>query len=103
MEHKLPFIIETMTQTCSFCPSQWEGHTTCGKAFYIRYRWGTLAVSIGDTVDDAVLGETIFHEKIGDAFDGALEEGELFERLQSILEKKPSEIFEKNDNFLENS
>lgn len=41
-------------QTCTACPSQWEGTIEGGDALYIRYRSGRLAVSVGPTLDDAV-------------------------------------------------
>lgn len=36
------------------CPSQWEGKLSDGRAIYIRFRWGTLRASAGDTLDDAI-------------------------------------------------
>lgn len=38
--------IVSLTQTCSACPSQWEGKTANGEEVYVRYRWGHLNVDI---------------------------------------------------------
>lgn len=48
-----PLVVE-LKQTCSACPSQWEGSTDDGRCVYIRYRWGTLEVGIGETKGDAI-------------------------------------------------
>lgn len=37
-----------LKQTCSACPSQWEGETADRRPVYIRYRFGYLSVQIGD-------------------------------------------------------
>lgn len=48
-----------------------------------------MSASIGATTDGAVMGEVIFAKQIGDAFDGFMEEEELFKHLQDVL-KHPS-------------
>ena len=40
--------VKSITNTCSMCPSQWEGITLDGKKVYVRYRWGYLRVEVDD-------------------------------------------------------
>ena len=51
----------SIEQTCTACPSQWEGKLAGGRMFYVRYRWGILAVNISakptDDVMDAVAAQ----------------------------------------------
>lgn len=85
--------IEKITQTCSACPSQWEGEFTNGKPFYIRYRWGYLSVREGKKGGDvmsAVSGEEIFGEQLGDGMDGVID-------LGTVLEKSKIKLKNKND------
>jgi len=80
--------IKTITQTCEFCPSQWEGYTTDWTPFYIRYRWGYLSVSLGkpfESIDDAVSGEEIFGEQIDTEFDGVMSTEEMLVIIQDVL------------------
>ena len=69
---------DTLRQTCGACPAQWEGKIKDGRMFYIRYRWGYLALEISDKatddVMDAVGGTEIFGEQIGGEYDGFLDE-----------------------------
>ena len=87
MERNDPLIVAEIIQTCSSCPSQWEGTTTCGLPFYIRYRWGHLSVSIAKPGECPVSGKEIFGKQIGDGFDGCLSEEELFEQISGVLKK----------------
>ncbi len=62
--------IESIVQTCSACPSQWEGKLVTGKDIYIRYRHGQLSV--------AVDGESVFRRSLGSEYaDGILSYDEL--------------------------
>ena len=78
--------IKTLTRTCYACPSQWEGVTDDNRQVYIRYRHGSLSVSVGESGDEdemaGVRGTCIFARPIGDAFDGMLE----YADLKKILE-----------------
>jgi hypothetical protein len=65
-------IIE-LNQTCFACPSQWEGKTADGRHLYIRYRWGHLSISMDGTV--------IIGKDIGGAWDGVLNENDLWNIL----------------------
>lgn len=38
--------ITEIEQTCSACPSQWEGKTSSGEYVYIRYRWGEGRIEV---------------------------------------------------------
>lgn len=46
--------VAELTQTCSACPSQWEGRLEDGSAIYIRYRWGRLGVAVAPTMEEAL-------------------------------------------------
>lgn len=41
--------IDRIVQTCAACPSQWEGFLTDGRAFYIRFRHGSLYMDVHPT------------------------------------------------------
>jgi hypothetical protein len=70
--------VTEIKQTCSFCPSQWEGQTNDGQVVYVRYRWGFLSIRVGNTLDDAVCrGQEIFEDSVGDGMDGFLTYDEL--------------------------
>jgi hypothetical protein len=85
-------MIVTLTQTCSVCPSQWEGKTDDGRGVYVRYRWGGLSFTVAATVDDAVMGRGAgpesFHMSHGDGLDGFM----TTEELASILAKRGIEV-----------
>lgn len=108
--HKLTELV----QTCTACPAQWEGKTDDGQYVYIRYRWGILRAGVGPTIHEAVMADSpsleavrkvaqkygdslpsdlenhrgvcIFHEDVGDTFDGFLTLGELIEHLKNVLD-----------------
>lgn len=65
--------VVSLNKTCSFCPLQWEGRLSDGRYTYIRYRWGWLGVAVGDTEDEAVGNKYIYHEKVGDDYDGFMD------------------------------
>lgn len=66
--------IESLIQTCSACPSQWEFVTDGGRNAYVRYRWGYLSVRISEEAGgDAVLGIEILGREMGDEYDGVIE------------------------------
>lgn len=73
---------DRLIQTCGACPSQWDGITNDGRGVYVRYRWGFLSVRVAKTVDgDAVAGDQLYGEQLGDGFDGVLSEEGLIEVL----------------------
>ena len=77
--------IKNIICTCSACPSQWEIKLEDGRMIYVRYRWGALAFDISleptDDVYQAINGEQIYHEQIGDSMDGCLSEEQLIPYL----------------------
>lgn len=79
--------VAEIARTCYACPSQWDGKTSSGKAVYIRYRWGVLAVHVAKTDDTsefaALDGDCVFCTQIGDNFDGMLEYKDLKEVLEA--------------------
>jgi len=80
-------VVPQIEQTCSFCPSQWEGRTSDGHSIYIRYRWGCLKVYISEQVDgDALEGDVIFSARLADSLDGELGFEELKEATKHVLE-----------------
>lgn len=68
-------------KTCYACPAQWEGKTADGRWVYVRYRWGYLSVSVGDTLDEAVdltrSGKVLYETRTGDSFNGYMDYAEL--------------------------
>jgi len=74
-------------QTCGACPSQWEGKLSDGRYVYVRYRYGYLSISVGGpTVADAVRGEEVFGQDIGDGLDGFMSYEELKQHTQGKIE-----------------
>lgn len=77
-----------LEKTCEAVPAQWEGKTDDGRFVYVRYRYGWLAVSFGETMDEAVDGRTCtpFHAHVGGQFDGHMTESELAEHTRGVVE-----------------
>ena len=82
--------IKKLTQTCGACPSQWEASTDDGRMIYIRYRWGGLSVSISkeitDDIYDAIDGDNLFCETLGDSFDGLMSEEAMKEITKEVID-----------------
>lgn len=70
--------VKRISQTCGACPSQWSGKTADNEEIYIRYRWGTLSVSINN--------ELIYSEKIGDDYSGTMDFFQLQHRTEGLLD-----------------
>lgn len=71
-----------IVNTCTACPSQWDGLTDDNRQIYVRYRWGSLDIRIGDMGDmsefGAVRGESIFDwDSDGDGWGGFMSYCEL--------------------------
>jgi hypothetical protein len=82
-------VVKELTKTCSFCPSQWEGRTEDDKPIYVRYRWGHLSICLGQkggSINDAVLGESVFESQLGDSLDGYLYDEELINATKGIIQ-----------------
>lgn len=83
----LPTVV-SLTQTCSACPSQWEGQLNDGRWLYARYRWGHLSVGLGGSLDEAVGArgpEALYEASCGDGLDGCMDTGELRRHLLGLL------------------
>ena len=80
--------IKKLVQTLIACPSQWEGTLEDGRMIYCRYRWGHLSISVSEEatedVYDAVNGQNVYHEKLGDEYDGVLDDTELIRALNKL-------------------
>ena len=72
-------IVKDIKQTCSSCPSQWEGHTINGNKVYIRYRYGFLSVEIAN--------EQVFGKQLADGMDGVIS----WEKVKEIANIKEQE------------
>lgn len=79
-------IINPIEKTCYGCPTQYQGKLADGRMFYVRYRWGYLSISVSeektDDVMDAVDGEEVLGEQLGDGLDGYLDDVVLPEYLK---------------------
>jgi hypothetical protein len=79
--------VNNLVQTCFACPTQYEGYTEDGRPVYIRYRWGYLSICIGKVggnVYNAVDGEEIYGEQLGDGLDGTLDENVILDILEKL-------------------
>lgn len=69
-------MILSKTHTSEACPSQWMGKLSDERMFYIRYRWGYLSVRVSrkktDDLMDAVGGEEVYGEQLGEDLDGMI-------------------------------
>lgn len=76
-------IVEEIIQTCSACPSQWEGNLKDGRMFYARYRWGRLTIELSKAPTTDVFkamcedADLIYNKNLGDEYDGVLDTNEL--------------------------
>jgi len=70
--------ITELKQTCTACPSQWEGKAEDNSHFYARYRWGTLRVELEQRV--------MITKQIGDDLDGHLSYEALKSHVCSMFE-----------------
>jgi len=73
-----------LVNTCTACPSQWEGKLDDGTPVYIRKRWGWCSVCVGTKeggMDSAVMGNEVLGWNGDDAMDGFLSDEELIAEL----------------------
>lgn len=72
-----------LKKTCYACPSQWEGVLNNGQSIYIRYRYGTLWVGIGEDIDEAVTNSHNNCEimKPNNPYDGVINDEQMFKYL----------------------
>lgn len=78
--------IVKMIETCSGCPSQWDGWDVHGRYYYFRYRWGTLRVDATPTEEAwPDRAETIYCEEHGDSLDGIMSYDILKTHLASLM------------------
>ncbi len=72
--------------TCGACPTQYEGKLENGKMIYIRYRWGYISIRISkdetNDIHDAVWGEEIYGENIGNGLDGYMSQSEIVDHIE---------------------
>ncbi len=84
--------ISDLIQTCGACPSQWECKTSNNRLMYVRYRWGSLSVSLSpvgsEDVMEAVSGKEIFYDKIGSAMSGDIEWEEVWDKIKDLDENE---------------
>lgn len=87
-----PRIIE-LNQTCTACPSQWEGKTEDGRYVYIRYRGGYLSAGIGASLDDAVDDRDTFSLVVAsaDPLDGYMDEATMRSHVGQVFDFNPKE------------
>ncbi len=85
-----PVRLVSLHMTCSACPSQWEGATLDGRAFYARYRGGWFSAGVGATVEDAVTATwnesepgtmPVLSCEWGEPLDGVMSTEEMLELL----------------------
>ena len=69
--------VKELTQTCSVCPSQWEGTLTNGEELYIKYRYGYLSIRVN--------GTEIWGDQLGDNLDGVLSQKKMKPYLLKAL------------------
>ena len=82
--------VRTLTQTCLVGPSQWEGHLTDGRMFYVRCRHGRLEVRLSsvptDDVSDAVHGGVVLERDLADPHESYMEESVMMEVTATVLD-----------------
>lgn len=86
-DDRLPTVV-SLEQTCSACPSQWEGQLDDGRWLYARYRGGFLSIRLGDSLDEAISAygpDALYESQCGDGLDGFMETDELRRHLAGLL------------------
>jgi hypothetical protein len=84
--------VETLTQTCTACPSQWEGRLVDGRPIYIRFRHGELSIRIGRPdggIESAINGPVWFEWEADNGLDGEISLDEVF-KLSGLRGTGPS-------------
>jgi hypothetical protein len=80
----------SLKNTCTACPSQWEGTLEDGRAIYARYRHGELSVGVGNDINEAVRNgmsdQALYANGIGNGLDGFMDFQELKAQLHGLLE-----------------
>jgi hypothetical protein len=90
--------VTTIRQTCNSCPSQFEGVQENGHMIYIKYRDGyfTVKQSKIPTTDitDALRGNILYDEKIGEDLDGSMDYPTVKLIIESITSLTLPEVCE---------
>lgn len=86
-----PLPVTTLKKTCPDCPAQWQATLADGRVAYIRYRFGTLTLGVGPTLDDAI-DHVVFAEEFGHPFDGSLSTGDMKHHLSSHLDFSHTQV-----------
>ena len=97
--------VKALKKTTGDCPVQFEGTLEDGRMVYARYRDGLMSVSISaeatKNIYDAVRGKSLFYERVGEQFDGYMEDSVFFGYLKKAgldLEDFNSKFLNKEDN-----
>ncbi len=84
-------------QTCSACPSQWEGETGDDLSLYVRYRFGHLSIGLGGDRGEAIdnsAGWTdepaAFSRVIGEELDGSISWTGVLAAVESFEKAEPA-------------
>ena len=85
--------VTEIQRTCFACPAQWEGKTESGY-IYIRFRWGTLTIRSGSTIEEAIAGPAIFEWHEADDYGGFMEYDELRKITAKVLGLPDAEFAE---------
>lgn len=79
----------SIENTCTACPSQWEGTLDDGRMIYIRYRHSHLTVSVSPfpttNISDAVRGNLIFESHTDEDDGGFLSYKHIYAILCDIV------------------
>lgn len=78
--------VSSYQKTSPACPAQWQAATDDGRTIYVRYRWGTLTVQIGDSLDDALDQEPIITCESGDGMDGWMVYDRMVELTKNLID-----------------
>lgn len=75
--------VTELRSTSTFAPSRWEGKTASGKDIHIRYRSGSISVTLGDHYPN---GELIHEEQLNeDKSHSHLTKSEMQSALEDVL------------------
>lgn len=77
--------LKELIQTCTACPSQWEGRTEDDFPIYVRYRWGYLSIRKGEKgSESAVEGTEIYSNQMGEDLDGTIAENTVLKIIEKL-------------------
>lgn len=85
-------LVDYYTQTCSACPTQYEGVLNDGRHFYFRYRSAKASLGFGYDIDDAVRNSNYNNAYYGEGLDGYVDEDTFKYLFETLYRESDPEV-----------